>query len=140
VDDTQVQGAAGSALYPINFTNTSGSACAMYGYPGVSFTAAPTGAGRQIGVAAERNPAFPKASVRLGSGQTAHAWLKVAAAASYPEAACQPVTVHWLRVYPPGEVVAGYVSRSFSACSSAGSAMLSVLPVRAGHGVAGVTP
>ena len=112
----------------------------MYGYPGVSFAASPTKASRQIGLAAQRNPAFPKASVRLGPGQTAHAWLKVAAAATFPAAACQPVTAHWLRVYPPGETVAGYVGRAFSVCSAASAALLSVLPVRAGHGIAGVTP
>jgi Protein of unknown function (DUF4232) len=140
VDDTQGQGAAGSAYYPLNFTNTSLSACVMYGYPGVSFAAAATGAGRQIGLAAQRNPAFPKASVRLGPGQTAHAWLRVAATANFPAAACQPVTARWLRVYPPGETVPGYLGRTFSVCSSSSTAQLSVLPVRAGHGIAGVTP
>jgi uncharacterized membrane protein len=140
VDDSQAQGAAGSAYYPLNFTNTSRSACAMYGYPGVSFAAAPTGAGWQIGVAAQRNAAFAKTSVRLAPGQTAHAWLKVMVAANYPAATCQPVTAHWLRIYPPGEAVAGYVGHTFSACSSTRTALLSVLPVRAGNGVAGVTP
>jgi Protein of unknown function (DUF4232) len=140
VDDSQVQGAAGSAYYPLNFTNTSGSACEMYGYPGVSFAAAPTGAGRQIGMAAQRDAAFAKTPVRLGPGQTAHAWLKVTVAANYPVATCQPVTAHWLRIYPPGETVAGYVGHTFSACSSTSTALLSVLPVGAGPGVAGVTP
>ncbi len=139
VDDTQGQGAAGSAYYPLNFTNTSGSACTMYGYPGVSFAAAPTEAARQIGLAAQRNRAFPQASVRLGPGQTAHAWLKVTATGNFPASACRPVTANWLRVYPPGEPVAGYVARTFRVCSS-GTALLSILPVRAGHGVAGVTP
>jgi hypothetical protein len=140
VDDSQVQGAAGSAYYPLNFTNTSGSACEMYGYPGVSFAAAPTGAGRQIGMAAQRDTAFAKTPVRLSPGQTAHAWLKVTVAANYPVATCQPVTAHWLRIYPPGETVAGYVGHAFSACSSTSTALLSVLPVGAGPGVAGVTP
>jgi hypothetical protein len=140
VDDSQVQGAAGSAYYPLNFTNTSGSGCVMYGYPGVSFAAAPTRAGAQIGAAAQRNAAFAKTSVRLAPGQTAHAWLKVTVAANYPAATCQPVTAHWLRIYPPGETVAGYVSHTFSACSSTSPALLGVLPVRAGQGVAGVTP
>jgi hypothetical protein len=140
VDDSQVQGAAGSAYYPLNFTNTSGRACEMYGYPGVSFTAAPTRAGVQIGAAAQRNAAFAKTLVRLAPGQTAHAWLKVTVAANYPVATCQPVTAHSLRIYPPGETVAGYVGHTFSACSSTRTALLSVLPVRAGQGVAGVTP
>jgi hypothetical protein len=140
VDATQAQGAAGSAYYPLNFTNTSGTACEMYGYPGVSFAASPTGAGRQIGAAAQRSSAFAKVAVRLAPGQTAHAWLKVAVAANFPAATCQPVSAHWLRVYPPGETVAGYAGHAFSACSSGSAVLLSVLPVRAGHGVAGVTP
>jgi hypothetical protein len=140
VDATQAQGAAGSAYYPLNFTNTSGTACEMYGYPGVSFAASPTGAGKQIGVAAQRNSAFAKVAVRLAPGQTAHAWLKVAVASNYPAATCQPVTAHWLRIYPPGGTVAGYVGYTFNACSSTSAALLSVLPVRAGQGVAGVAP
>jgi hypothetical protein len=140
VDASQAQGAAGSAYYPLNFTNTSGAACEMYGYPGVSFAAAPTGAGRQIGAPAQRNSAFTKMAVRLAPGQTAHAWLKVAVAGNYPAATCQPVTARWLRIYPPGETSAGYVGHTFNACSSASAALLSVLPVRAGQGVAGVTP
>jgi hypothetical protein len=140
LDDSQAQGAAGSAYYPLNFTNTSGSTCEMYGYPGVSFAAAATGSGRQIGEAAQRNAAFAKMAVRLAPGATAHAWLQVTVASNYPAATCQPVTAHWLRVYPPGETVAGYVDHTFSACSSVSAALLSVLPVRPGQGLAGVTP
>jgi hypothetical protein len=102
VDDSQAQAAAGNSYYPLNFTNTSGSACEMYGYPGVWFATSPTAAGQQIGAAALRNTSYVKTAVRLAPGQTAHAWLKVAVAANYPTATCQPVTAHWLRVYPPG--------------------------------------
>jgi len=140
VDDSQAQGGAGNSYYPLNFTNTAGSACAMYGSPGVSFAASPTAAGQQIGAAALRSDAFANTAVRLAPGQTAHAWLKVAVAANFPSSACRPVTAHWLRIYPPGETVAGYVSHTFSACSSASAVLLTVLPVRAGQGVAGVTP
>jgi hypothetical protein len=140
IDDSQAGGAAGSRFYPLNFTNTSASACQMYGYPGVSFTAAPTASGKQIGAAAERNRAFPKLAVRLAPGGTAHAWLEVTVAANYPASACQPATAHWLRVYPPGGAVAGYVSHAFSACSSPGTSLLTVLPVRAGQAQAAITP
>jgi Protein of unknown function (DUF4232) len=140
MDDSQAGGAAGSRFYPLNFTNTSATACQMYGYPGVSFTAAPTASGKQIGAAAERNRAFPKLTVRLAPGGTAHAWLEVTVAANYPASACQPVTAHWLRVYPPGGAVAGYVSHAFGACSSPGTSLLTVLPVRAGQAQAAITP
>jgi len=140
VDDTQSGGAAGSAYYPLNFTNMTAAPCEMYGYPGVSFAAAPDASGAQIGNAAKRSQAFAKMAVRLGPGATAHAWLQVTVAANYPASDCKPVTAHWLRVYPPEETVPGYVSRSFAACSATSLAQLTVLPVRSGQGLAGVTP
>jgi hypothetical protein len=140
IDDSQANGAAGSAYYPLNFINTSATACEMYGFPGVSFAAAGSSVGKQIGQAATRSGAFPKIAVRLAPGGTAHAWVKVAVAANYPASQCQPVTVGWLRVYPPGETVAGYVGHAFTACSAGGVTQLTVLPVREGLGLAAVTP
>jgi hypothetical protein len=133
VDDSQAGGSAGSAYYPLNFTNTSAKACELYGYPGVSFVAAPAGTG-------QRSRAFAKVAVRLVPGGTAHAWLQVTVAGNYPASTCEPVTAHWLRVFPPGETQAGYVGHSFSACSSASPVLLTVLPVRAGKALAGITP
>jgi len=140
VQNLQGGGTAGSAYYPLNFTNTSATACELYGYPGVSFTAAPDSAGQQIGAAAQRNGEFGKVAVRLAPGATAHAWLQVADAGNYPASSCQPVTAQWLRVYPPGETVPAYAGHTFSACSSASVVQLTVLPVRAGQAVAGVAP
>jgi hypothetical protein len=140
VDDSQAGGTAGSAYYPLNFTNTAATACQMYGYPGVSFAAAASATAKQIGQAAERTEAFPKVAVRLAPGATAHAWIKVSFAGDYPASLCQPVAANWLRVYPPGETVAGYVGHAFNACSATGVTQLTVLPVRAGQGLAGVTP
>jgi hypothetical protein len=133
-------GAAGSTYYPVNFTNTSGSACGMYGYPGVSLVTAGDNAGRQIGAAAQRNPAFGKQPVRLAAGGVAHAWLQVAEAGNYPPSACKPVTAHWLRVFAPGQTVARYVNHAFAACSSASAPLLTVMALRAGQGVQGTTP
>jgi hypothetical protein len=140
IDLSQANGAAGSTYYPLNFTNTSTKACEMYGYPGVSFVTAGSGVGRQIGAAALRSTAFTKLAVRLAPGGSAHAWLKVTVAANYPASTCNPVTADWLKVYPPGETVAGYVSQTFSACDSASAPLLAILPVRAGKGAVGVTP
>ena len=137
---TEGNAGAGSAYYPLNFTNTSGTACEMYGFPGVSFAAAPTSSGGQIGAAAQRSAGFSAVAVRLAPRQTAHAWLRVANAGNYPTATCKPVTASYLRVYPPAETAAGYVSHTFNACESSSAALLSVLPVRAGQGAAGVTP
>lgn len=140
VDDSQANAGAGSAYFPLNFTNTSGAACEMYGFPGVSFVTARAGAGLQVGAAALRGGAFAKVAILLEPRGSAHAWLKVATAGNYPAAACHPVTVHWLRVYPPGETAAGYVGHAFTACSSASAPLLTVLPVRSGVGIAGATP
>ena len=140
VDTSQAGGAAGSVYYPVNFTNTSGTPCGLYGYPGMSFVTAGGSAGQQIGAAAQRDPAFGDLSVRLPADGVAHAWLQVAQAGNYPASACQPMTAHWLRVFPPGDTAATYVGVSFSACASASAQLLTVTPVRSGQGVRGVTP
>ena len=140
VDTSQAGGAAGSVYYPVNFTNTSGEPCGLYGYPGMSFVTAGGGAGQQIGAAAQRDPAFGDLSVRLPADGVAHAWLQVAQAGNYPASACQPMTAHWLRVFPPGDTAATYVGVSLSACASASAQLLTVTPVRSGQGVRGVTP
>ena len=140
VNASQAGGAAGSTYVPVDFTNTSGSPCGLYGYPGMSFVTAGDGSGSQIGAAAQENPSFGKVPVQLAAGGAAHAWLQVAEAGNYPAATCQPVTAHWLRVYAPGETQALYVSHTFDACSSSSAALLTVMPVRSGQGVQGSTP
>jgi hypothetical protein len=140
MDASQADSGAGSTYYPLDFTNTSAASCELYGYPGVSFVTTPAGAGRQIGAAARRGTAFAKVTVTLAPGQAAHAWLKVAEAGNYPSSTCQPATVAGLRVYPPGQTEAGYVSHRFSACSSGRAVLLTVLPVRPGQGRQGITP
>jgi Protein of unknown function (DUF4232) len=140
VDDSQADGTAGASYYPLDFMNTGSTACEMYGYPGVSFAAAPNGTAGQIGAAAVRSRTFAKLTVRLTPGGTAHAWLKVTMAGNYPASVCQPVTANWLRIYPPEEAVAGYVAHAFRACAGTSAALLTILPVRAGQAVAGSTP
>jgi hypothetical protein len=140
VDTSHPGGAAGSVYYPVNFTNTSGAPCGLYGYPGMSFVTADGNAGQQIGAAAQRNTAFGNLSVRLPADGVAHAWLQIAQAANYPASACQPMTAHWLRVFPPGDTAPSYVGVSFSACASASAPLLTVTPVRSGRAVPGVTP
>ncbi len=140
IDTKAAEGAAGSIYYPVNFTNTSGLACGMYGYPGVSLVTAGDKAGRQVGAPALRNPAFGDVPVRLAAGGVAHAWLQVANAGNYPASVCKPVTTNWLRIYGPGQTVALYVKHAFNACASASARLLTVMPVRAGQGVRGKTP
>jgi len=138
LDSNQGSGAAGSTYLPINFTNTSGAGCALYGYPGVSFVTGP--GGTQIGAAATRASGASPISVTLAAHATAHAWLQVVEAGNYPASTCQPVTAHWLKVYPPGNTAASYIGHSFPACSSDKATVLTVRPVRSGAGVQGQVP
>ena len=140
VNTGQASALAGSTYYPVDFTNTSKTACGMSGFPGVSFVSADGSSGHQIGAAAQQNPAYSALAVRIPAGGTAHAWLQVAVASNYPASACKPVSAHWLRIIPPQATGAGYVSFSSGACASAGTPLLIVMPVRAGKAVQGTTP
>ena len=138
LDSNQGGGAAGSTYLPINFTNTSGAGCALYGYPAVSFV---TGlGGTQIGAAATHASGVSSVSVTLAAHATAHAWLQVVEAGNYPASTCHPVTAHWLKVYPPGSTAASFIGHSFPACSSGKVTVLTVMPVRSGAGVQGQVP
>jgi Domain of unknown function (DUF4232) len=108
-------GAAGSSYYPLDFTNTSGAACTLFGYPGVSFV---TGVGgTQIGRAASRNPALASEPVTIPAGGVAHTTLQVVNAANFPRADCHPVTAHWLKIYPPNQTAPLFLSFTATACA-----------------------
>jgi hypothetical protein len=123
--------AAGSTYYSIEFTNTSSSACTLYGYPGVSFV---TTSGSQVGTPATENPVYPRQLVTLAPGATAHADLGVAVAQNYPSATCSPVAVSTLKVYPPGQTSALFLALSTTGCSSTSVSILSVQTVLPGSG------
>jgi hypothetical protein len=123
--------AAGSTFYPIVFTNTSGATCSLYGYPGVSFV---TASGAQVGVAATEEPVFPRRLVSLAAGASAYAELQVAVAQNYPASLCSPVTVHRLKVYPPGQTSALYVSLTTTGCKKSSAPILHVETVQPGNG------
>ncbi len=131
--------AAGSTYYPVNLTNTGSSSCSLFGYPGVSWVSGPSGS--QIGRPATRNPVLTPATVVLAPGQTAHVTLQVVDAQNYDKSTCQPVTAHWLKIFPPGQFTALYVKFSALTCSAKlpkklGSA-LSVDAVKGGQGKPG---
>jgi len=111
----QGNGAAGSAYYPVDFTNTSGGACTLFGYPGVSFVTGVGGA--KIGRAASRNPAFGSELVTIAAGRVAHSTLQVVNAENFPNATCHRVTAHWLKIYPPNQTAPLYLSFSAPTCS-----------------------
>jgi hypothetical protein len=136
VNTSQGGAAAGSTYYPLNLTNTSKSSCYLFGYPGVSFVTGPSGS--QIGEPASRNPAVAPRTVIVAPGGTAHVTVQVVDALNYSKSDCQPVTAHWLKVFPPGQFTALYIKFTATTCSVKLPAKLGVpLTVDAVKGGAG---
>jgi hypothetical protein len=126
-------GQAGSIAYPMEFTNVSGHACHLYGFPGVSAEIA----GRQVGSAARRSGSAPVETVTLRAGATAHTVLQIADVSAFPASTCRPVTADGLTVYPPGAFAAAQIPFRFRACSAKGPVFLSVGPVQPRVGIPG---
>jgi hypothetical protein len=132
--DTAAGGvAAGSYFVPLDFTNISGQACELGGYPAVALTMGVSGA--QVGAVAATDHAVPAGPVVLSPGGTAHAWLQVVSTSSYPAARCHPVTAAGLRVTAPGTASASYVAHPVPACRAVirGSKLLTVHPIQRGQ-------
>ena len=126
-------GAAGTIFYHIDFTNTSDTTCVLEGYPGVSLVSAGSNAGHQVGDDAKRTTTTPVHPVVLASGQSAHAVLGVADAANFPPAKCKPVTAHWLKVFPPNQRSAAYVSFTTQTCALQSQPTMTVAAMTSGH-------
>jgi hypothetical protein len=130
----QGNGAAGSVIVPLEFTNTGTASCTLFGYPGVSFV---TGAGgSQLGASAGQDPATPRQQITLAPGGSAHALLQVAVAQNFPPAKCKLTTAHLLKVYPPGQTAPLYVSYTSATCANPSKAVrtLMVQTVQPGAG------
>ena len=109
------QGYAGGVYVVIDFTNTSGSTCTLYGYPGVSLVSGPPY--MQIGLAAKRSTSTPKTLVTLAPGATANALLQIVDALNYPSASCGPAKATALKVYPPNQTVPVYLPNTSNGCT-----------------------
>ena len=123
--------AAHTATIPVDFTNISGAACTLSGYPQVSAYLA---GGGQVGNAAVLDRSVSAQRVMLAPGATAHA----AVVESVPSGRCSPVAATGLRVVLPGQDVPRYVRHAITACSAAGHkapVFLSVRAVQPGAGV-----
>ena len=95
----------------LQLRNTGSSACTLYGYPGVSWVAGADG--HQVGAAAVREPDASgggQQAVTLAPGALASAPLDIVDAAAIPQAQCKPVPVRGLRIYPPGQRAALFIS------------------------------
>jgi hypothetical protein len=108
-------GYAGGVYVLIDFTNTSGSTCTLFGYPGVSLVTGPPY--KQIGLAAKRSTSTPKKLVTLAAGATAHAQLQIVDALNFPSATCGPTKATALKIYPPNQTEPVYLPNTSTGCS-----------------------
>jgi len=115
---------AGASVSTLNFTNVSGTACALSGYPGVAAYGA---GGAQLGNAAGRDTSVAARRVVLAPGATARAAVLV----SVPAGSCRPVVATGLRIVPPGQSAARYIRHAMPACAVAGPGAPVFLHVRA---------
>jgi hypothetical protein len=122
-------GAAGTIFYPLDFTNTSGSTCTMYGYPGVAFVASPGGS--QIGAPAGRRTGAAPAVVTVAPGATAHATLAVSDVLIGNNCHHQ-VPVNWVQVYPPDQFKALFAHLSRPGCADKSLVTMGVTTVTGG--------
>jgi len=126
--NTQGSAAAGSIFYTLEFTNLSGHACTLRGYPGVSAVSL---GGRRLGrPAAWVPPGAPV--VRLARGASAYAVLQysdVVTSNSGPQP-CDAATAAGLRVYPPDQTASKIVPFPLTACTRRGLVYMSVRPVQ----------
>jgi Domain of unknown function (DUF4232) len=109
------QGYAGGVYQVIDFTNTSGSTCTLFGYPGVSLVSGPPYV--QIGLAAKRGTSTPRKLVTLAPGATANAMLQIVDALNYPPASCGPAKATALKIYPPNQTVSVYLPNASNGCT-----------------------
>lgn len=140
--DTAGQAYAGGVSYTLNFTNLSGHACTLYGYPGVR---AVTLNGSRIGSSSIGGTIRPT-TVTLANGATATSTLKIIDPANFgtacflrgqtpaPGRPGKLPTAAGLRVEPPNprSFTSKVIPFPFEACysTSAGPVYLSTTPVR----------
>jgi hypothetical protein len=108
-------GYAGGVYVVIDFTNTSGSTCTLFGYPGVSLVTGPPY--KQIGLAAKRSTSTSKKLVTLAAGATANAQLQIVDALNFPSATCGPAKATALKIYPPNQTEPVYLPNTSNGCT-----------------------
>jgi len=128
----QLDGAAGSVYYPLQFTNLSRHACAMRGFAGVSAVDRNL---HQLGSPAGRAQVVPVRTVVLAPGRTAHAVLRYGDVTVSTAPGChRTFRTFELRVYPPGQHHATYAAFDFEVCSHAGPVYMDIGPIQVGVG------
>jgi hypothetical protein len=120
-------GTAGSIFFKVRFTNLSGHACTLTGYPKVS---AVNLAGKRIGSPAQQEAGQKPKPRKLAKGATATALLRVVDPGNFSPSVCHEVTAAGLRVTPPGQSHSKLIPLPFATCSRAGQKTLSVGVIR----------
>jgi hypothetical protein len=112
--DTSGNSAAGTTFFKLHFTNLSGHACTLNGFP---FLFAVNLTGHKVGRRAVfRRPPSPHL-VTLTKGKTATAVLGIVDTGVFSPSACRPVTAAGLRVFPPNQTRSKLVPFPFRTCS-----------------------
>ncbi|TJZ75796.1 DUF4232 domain-containing protein [Rhodococcus oryzae] len=113
----QVEGAAGSTMIPLVFTNIGGRTCLLDGFPGVSYVAEEHGA--EVGAPATRSGAG-QGPVELTSNGKATAQVRAIQVANYPPELCDPTPVAGLRVFPPNAYASLFLPMPGTGCAKTG--------------------
>jgi len=124
-------GYAGGVDQTIVFTNTSGTTCTLFGYPGVSLVSAPPY--KQIGLAAQRASTLPVKLITLATGAAANAVLRIVDALNFGSATCSPTQAAFLRIYPPNQTAPVYLADTSEICAQPVQTLF-VSAVQAGAG------
>jgi hypothetical protein len=132
VNLSDVQGAAGTWYYPLEFTNTSNQTCRTWGWPGVSATNA---SGHQFGDAAQRLSLYTPQWVNIGPGATAHALFSYGSA-EVSTSGCKPASASLIKVFAPNQRTPDYGFFSVPVCTVGGSHVyLRVAAIQAGTNI-----
>lgn len=134
------QGAAGSSISDLLFTNRGAAPCSMTGYPGVSLVT--SSSETQVGAAAARSAVASVHTLTLQPGQAVASELRQATAGNFPSSTCRPVPTTGFRVYPPNNTVAAFVPHPGQGCAgqSLSQPQLFVGPVAATSLPVGTAP
>lgn len=129
IDADNMQGAAGSTLLDVVFTNTGDEECSLEGYPGVSLVT--DNNGTQLGASADREESGDSEKVTLQPGDRATASVRITKVGALDPEECSPKAADGIRVYPPEETRSAYIElKGLEGCTGKDKYM-SVQPVRA---------
>lgn len=129
IDADNMQGAAGSTLLDVVFTNAGDEKCSLEGYPGVSLVT--DNNGTQLGASADREESGESEKVTLQPGDRATASVRITKVGALDPEECSPKAADGIRVYPPEETRSAYIElEGLEGCTGKNKYM-SVQPVRA---------